>query len=179
MKTIYLIRHAKATGQEFSAVLTKEGHEQARKLVDLFHEDEIDVIYSSPFTRAIDTINPLSEHKGIPIIEDERLGERVLSSESYSDWKDKLKDSFDDWDLEFPGGESNRQGYKRAAEMVEKILRDPHEKIILVSHGNLSTLLLHYFDKKSGFEELFALSNPDVYRIEIGEEETTIERTWS
>ncbi|MCP3738578.1 histidine phosphatase family protein [Rossellomorea sp. BNER] len=179
MKTIYLIRHAKATGQEFSAPLTKEGEEQAKKLIEFFKEVKIDVIYSSPFTRAIDTVKPLSEQKGISIIEDERLGERMLSSESYADWKDKLKDSFDDWDLEFPGGESNRQGYNRAAALVEKVLRDPHERIILVSHGNLSTLLLHYFDKSSGFEELFALSNPDVYRIEISEKGAVIERKWS
>ncbi|WKL00703.1 histidine phosphatase family protein [Paenibacillus amylolyticus] len=53
MKSIYLIRHAKATGQEPHAELTNEGIRQAEKLADILAHHSITYIVSSPWKRAI------------------------------------------------------------------------------------------------------------------------------
>jgi 2,3-bisphosphoglycerate-dependent phosphoglycerate mutase len=177
MKYIYIVRHAKADGQPFHASLTQEGEEQARSLVSFLEKYPVESIYSSPFRRALQTIQPFADHKGIPIHEDDRLGERILSEKDFPDWKDKLRESFEDFSLVFPGGESNEEGMKRAASFIEDIVKSEENHIVVVSHGNLTTLLLRCFDEKYGFNELFALTNPDVYLVKV--DEGRVERVWT
>ncbi|WP_284521660.1 histidine phosphatase family protein [Cytobacillus pseudoceanisediminis] len=111
MKTFYVVRHAKAEGQPFSARLTESGREQALKLIDFFKDKEINRIYSSPFVRAMETIRPLAQSRNLEIVEESRLGERVLSSILFDDWQEKLKQSFSDFELVFEGENPIRQAW--------------------------------------------------------------------
>ncbi|MCM3704620.1 MULTISPECIES: histidine phosphatase family protein [Cytobacillus] len=179
MKTFYIVRHAKAEGQPFSAKLTESGRQQALKLIDFFKGKEIDSIYSSPYVRAIETIRPLAQFRNLEIIEESRLGERVLSSFLFEDWQDKLKQSFFDFDLVFEGGESHSSGMRRASSLLDELIASNENHIALVSHGNLSTLLLRYFDESAGFEHLMKMSNPDVFEIKVNGEDTVWKRIWN
>jgi 2,3-bisphosphoglycerate-dependent phosphoglycerate mutase len=49
---------------------------------------------------------------------------------------------------------------------------------LLVTHGNLMTLLLKHFDDRIGFAEWQRLTNPDVYRISFSAERAEIARIW-
>ncbi|WP_423407320.1 histidine phosphatase family protein [Heyndrickxia sp. MSNUG] len=178
MKTVYLVRHASAEGQPIDAPLTEQGRKQALALVEFFKQKEIDLIFSSPFKRAIDTIKPLSDSKKINIIEDSRLGERVLSTVSFEDWRDKLKQSFDDFDLVFEGGESHTAGMERAKSLLEDILCSNDENILLVSHGNMTTLLMRYFNESFGYDCLMEMTNPDVFELVVSDEKTILKRIW-
>lgn len=178
MKTIYFVRHAKAEGQEVSAVLTEKGVEQAAKLVDFFSTKPIEKIYSSPFKRAIDTIQPLANFKSLKVYIDDRLSERVLSGVPLDDWQEKLKQSFVDFDLELEGGESHAAGMKRAVSILEEVLASNDDHIILVSHGNLTTLLIRYFNESFGFDDLMEMSNPDVFELIVGDEKAMLKRIW-
>ncbi|MFC4777323.1 histidine phosphatase family protein [Paenibacillus sp. GCM10023252] len=113
MKTIYLIRHCKATGQEPEAELTLEGQEQAKKLSEFLLHEQIELVYSSPYVRAINSIKPLCEYSKIPLHIDVRLSERILSSEDLPDWTDKLEQSFIDMNMKLPGGESSAEAALR------------------------------------------------------------------
>ncbi|HYK72476.1 MAG TPA: histidine phosphatase family protein [Pseudoneobacillus sp.] len=178
MKTIYFVRHAKANGQEVSAPLTEKGKEQAEKLVDFFAAKPIGKIYSSPFKRAVETIKPLADSKGLSIFEDDRLSERVLSGIPLEDWQDKLKQSFQDFEMVLEGGESHSSGMKRAVSILEEVLSFKEDHIILVSHGNLTTLLIRYFNENFGFDELMEMSNPDVFELVVSDEQTMLRRIW-
>jgi 2,3-bisphosphoglycerate-dependent phosphoglycerate mutase len=178
LKTIYFVRHAKAGGQEVSAALTDKGVEQAAKLVDFFATKPIEKIYSSPFKRAIDTILPLANFKSLQVYIDDRLSERVLSGVPLDDWQEKLKQSFDDFDLELEGGESHTAGMKRAMSILEEVLASKDDHIILVSHGNLTTLLIRYFNESFGFDDLMEMSNPDVFELIVGNEKAMLKRIW-
>jgi 2,3-bisphosphoglycerate-dependent phosphoglycerate mutase len=178
LKTIYFVRHAKAGGQEISAALTEKGVEQAAKLVDFFAMKPIEKIYSSPFKRATNTIQPLAEFKGLKVELDDRLSERVLSGVPLEDWQEKLKQSFDDFDLVLEGGESHSAGMKRAVSILEEVLASNDNHIILVSHGNLITLLIRYFNDSFGFDDLMEMSNPDVFELVIGDEKAMLKRIW-
>ena len=50
---------------------------------------------------------------------------------------------------------------------------------VLVTHGNLMTLLLKHFDPRIGFTEWQRLTNPDVYRVVIAPEHAEIARVWA
>ncbi|WP_034758137.1 histidine phosphatase family protein [Rossellomorea vietnamensis] len=178
MKEIYIVRHAKAEGQPFHASLTMEGERQARQLASFLENRSIQAIYSSPFKRALDTIAPFADRSSLRVQEDNRLGERVLSDQDLPDWMEKLKMSFEDFSLSLPGGESNQMAMERAGSFVDEVMGKEEEHIVCVSHGNLTTLLLKLFDESYGYNELFALSNPDVYLVRLEGDRASVQRVW-
>jgi 2,3-bisphosphoglycerate-dependent phosphoglycerate mutase len=167
MKTLYLVRHCQAEGQEANAPLTPEGVAQSNGLADLLANADIERIISSPYTRATQTILPLSRRLNLAVELDARLVERVLCSDSLPDWQEHLHASFADLDLRLEGGESSRDAMQRAVAVVTEIQRHGAQTALLVTHGNLMALLLKHFDESIGFAEWRALSNPDVYRVDL------------
>lgn len=174
MKTIYIVRHCKAEGQEPGAKLTYQGKQQAEQLADFFAEKNVDTIISSPYERAYASIKPTAARLGISISLEERLKERVLAEENLEDWLDKLRMTYDDLDLYFEGGESSRTAMKRGLSIVQEAIASPSQSVILVSHGNLISLLLKHFDSRVGFKEWSALSNPDVFQLTFSEGDLTV-----
>lgn len=177
-KIIYLVRHAQATGQAADAPLTAEGREQAEALAEFLSGAGIGRIVSSPFARALQSIEPLSRRLKIEIKSDERLIEAALSVIDYSDWLDKLRETFSDFELSFEGGESSRAATERAIAALNDALVLETEPIVLVTHGRLLALILKRFDSKYGFAEWQHLTAPDVFRLVITENESQVERIW-
>ncbi|RIX48646.1 histidine phosphatase family protein [Paenibacillus nanensis] len=179
MKTIFVVRHCQAEGQEPGAGLTEQGVRQAEALAEFLFDKKIDAIISSPYERAYRTIQPLAGRLGIEAVLDERLAERVLSSRNQPEWRNMLRRTFEDLDLSFEGGESSRTAMGRALDVVKDALESGNHQIVIVSHGNLISLLLKHFDDTIGFDEWEALSNPDVFRLAFSEEKPVIQRIWT
>lgn len=180
VKRIYLVRHCKASGQEKTAKLTDEGLRQSKKMVDFFFGKDVDLIISSPYERAVSTVQPLSKKLGLEIHMDDRLSERVLSPNNLVNWMDKLKDSFIDLDLKLQGGESSQEAMDRGISVINELFQREERNMIVVTHGNLLSLILKYVDESFGFEDWRALSNPDVFELYRCEETGEIrkERLW-
>lgn len=181
MKNLYLVRHCKAEGQAPDAGLTDTGLEQADKLADFFSDKSIDYIISSPYERAFRTIEPFAVRRGLEIKLDSRLTERVLSGKNHSEWRDMLRKTYDDLDLSYEGGESGNEAIGRAVTVIREILDGPYKNAVVVSHGNLLSLLLKSYDSRIGYSEWEAMSNPDVYHLSFAGESATpiIRRTWA
>ncbi|GAA6616131.1 histidine phosphatase family protein [Scytonema sp. NUACC26] len=177
-KVLYLVRHCQASGQQPDAPLTKEGKVQAKLLADFFSRIQIERIVSSPFVRAYQSIAPLAENLGITIDLDARLRERVLSTIMLPDWLEQLRQTFEDFDLCLMGGESSRTAMQRAVAVVDEILLNDAKVTLIVTHGNLMTLLLKYFNEQIGFAEWQSLTNPDIYNVVIGKGHVEVKRIW-
>ncbi|SRR6266498_4476501 len=178
-KTIYIVRHCKAAGQAPYAPLTPEGIAQATQLADRLAVLPIERIISSPFLRATQSIAPLAQRLGLPIATDGRLAERILSTADLPDWLTVLQATFDDLDRCFEGGESSRTAMQRGAAVVSESELHAADVTLLVTHGNLMTLLLKHFDQRIGFVEWQRLTNPDVYRVVLAPERAEIVRVWT
>ena len=180
MKTIYIIRHCKAFGQEPDASLTPEGEEQAERLATCLKDRGIETIVSSPFARAVATIRPLADQLQLHIHIEEQLSERVLSSEDLSNWMELLERTFSDLDMKLTGGESSREAMSRAVSVIRKLQAHPANSIAVVTHGNLMSLLLKYYDDGIGYEDWKQLSNPDVYELILAQDGTvsSIDHVW-
>ncbi|WP_062110219.1 histidine phosphatase family protein [Bacillus niameyensis] len=178
-KNLYIIRHCQAEGQPPQASLTEKGFEQALALTEFFSTIQIDRIISSPFLRAIQTIQPFAQKTNLKIEEDERLAERILSKDPIPNWLEIYKETYQDLDLKFSGGESTREATNRALSLIHEIQKSPEENMILVSHGNLISLLIsNLFDEVNGFKLWENLSNPDVYHLQFNNEEQHFKRIW-
>ncbi|MCM2676840.1 histidine phosphatase family protein [Alkalicoccobacillus plakortidis] len=179
MKSIYLIRHCSASGQEPDAELTDEGQQQAQGLAEFLSQEDIERIISSPFTRAVQSIEPFRVQKELELTLDMRLTERVLSKQPLDDWLEKLESSFSDMNQVIGEGESSHKAQERIVEVINEIKDGPDDRVAVVTHGNLLSLLLNYVDSRFGFREWQSLSNPDVYLITANREEPlSVTRLW-
>jgi 2,3-bisphosphoglycerate-dependent phosphoglycerate mutase len=175
-KTFYIVRHCKATGQAADAHLSPEGEQQAIHLAEQLAPLSIERIISSPYIRAIRTITPLAERLELPIITDERLIERVLSTSELDDWMTALGSTFENFDLSFAGGESSRVATQRIVEVLYSAMLYPVRTTVIVTHGNLMTLLLKHLNPEVDFTIWQQLKNPDVYHIELEGTPTIVHR---
>ncbi|WP_277674005.1 histidine phosphatase family protein [Piscibacillus halophilus] len=176
-KIIYLVRHCQATGQAPDCELTDKGLTQAQHLADFFEDQDIDQIITSPYTRAVHSILPTAERKNLDIYVHEDLKERVLSTEKLDNWLEPLEQSFNDLHMKLPGGESSYEATQRFLPIFEAIKLGQVKTTIIVSHGNLLTLMLKHFDRRYGFQDWKNISNPDVYKITL-DNSSLIQRVW-
>ncbi len=178
---VYLVRHCEATGQrqEADTPLSEKGFQQAEYLAAWFGDREIACIISSPYTRAVQTVEPLAKRHGILIEMDERFRERMLCASPLPDWRERIAASYADLDLCLPGGESCRTAMARGVAALEDVIRYGMFPSVVATHGNLLTLLRKHFDVSVGFEEWQQLTNPDVFCLRYTEEMPLMERIWS
>lgn len=171
---LYLVRHCQATGQEPDAPLTETGQQQAIALADWLGEAQITRIISSPYIRAYQSVAPLAKRLGLTIEVDDRLIERVLSPTPLNGWREKLAETFVDLDLHFAGGESSLIAMRRGVAVVHGIRQQVGGSTAIITHGNLMTLILKAFDEQIGYTEWANLRNPDVYRVQLGDESVQV-----
>jgi len=177
-KKIYIVRHCEAQGQPSESQLTEKGFNQAKYLSEFFSNIKIDRIISSPFLRAIQSVEPISNETNIKIEIDERLSERTLSTKDLPEWLKKLKATFDNLELKFEGGESSKEAMNRIVNVVDEVFKSETENTIIVTHGNLMSLLLKNYDNSFDFDCWKNLSNPDVFLLSYTNNEVNMERLW-
>jgi phosphohistidine phosphatase SixA len=79
--TFYVVRHAKSgsrsqwSGDDRLRPLTKKGQKQAEALVDVFEPFPISAVYSSPYLRCVQTVQPLAKALKLPLKQAPSLGE--------------------------------------------------------------------------------------------------------
>jgi len=166
-KDLFLVRHCESTGQEAAAPLTAVGQAQAVRLADYLETVGVDLLVSSPHTRAQQSIAPLAQRLSLAVEVEPRLAERVLSAAPLAQWREAIRQSFVDLDLAWPGGESSRTAMARGRAAIDALLARPQH-----------VLLLRSFAPQFGFETWECLSNPDVYCIAVLGEHIEVSRTW-
>ena len=177
-KQLYLVRHCESSGPASDAPLTARGLAQAEVLASFFDGLGLESLVSSSYTRAHQSILPLSSRLGLEIRLDPRLVERKLSGEPIENWREAIHSSFDDPDLCFPGGESCRTVMARGRAAIDHILAQPQQVSVIAPHGNMMALILRSFDPSFGFNTWERLSNPDVFSLVLRGSEVAISRVW-
>ncbi|CAN7189779.1 histidine phosphatase family protein [Paenibacillus sp. LjRoot56] len=185
--TIYMVRHAESPyteGNERTRGLTLKGKLNAEDITRILKDEGIDVLISSPYARAILTLEGLAKEleQEIKIVED--LRERHFSGEDdlipTEKFMSEMKRMFDDFDYTYPGGESNRACQQRAVVVLRDILKENKgKKIAIGTHGNVMTLMMNHFDATYGFDFLNQTVKPDIYKMQFNDlvlEEVT--RLW-
>ena len=163
MTTIYLLRHS----QPFRSLLgdynvneveqirneknmlSVEGERLAEQMSKREELQNIDVIYSSHYVRAMCTAKYIATNNNILLNVDERLGERRFGvNNMYELPKDFFENQFRDWDYKLDNGESANEVSERMNNAIADILnKHSNKKIAVVSHGTaISTMLSKWCD---------------------------------
>ena len=163
---IYLIRHAETVDENGirntsedsqmineKEILSVQGEEQSKKLSENIELQNLDVIWSSNYTRAKSTAKYIAHKNNLQYNLDERLRERKLGNiedlSKFMDNKETRDPSREQ--LAFPefktrDGESANDTNKRMNEFISEILKKYNEKrIAVISHGGtIKFYLLSY-----------------------------------
>lgn len=167
---LYLVRHAHAEWSEDEMrPLSDRGRRDAERVAEVIAPAGPAAVYSSPYRRARQTVEPLARRLGLPIEELAELRERALGSFDSSGpgaFEAAVAATWRDFGFAFPGGESNAAAGLRAAEVYRRLTaRPPRAPIVLATHGNLLTLMLRQLDPAIGFDFWSRLTMPDVFRV--------------
>jgi 2,3-bisphosphoglycerate-dependent phosphoglycerate mutase len=170
---VLLVRHAEPVPvgtpeiHDDDRPLTDAGRSAADELAAELDGWEVTAIYSSPYERAVQTVTVLAERRGLPVQLLEDLRERRLSPDPHDEWRLTLERSWGDADFELPGGESGRTAQRRAIAVLD-LLRTRHAdggRIVLGSHGNLISLILHALQPEVDYDFHMAMPMPALYRL--------------
>jgi len=178
-KKIYLIRHGKASmeGSDRERNLDEDGKVQAislcKKIKKEFQDKKIK-IFSSPFARAVQTVENLSQDMNVQIEQIASLEEIKMGKDSQFNKHQIIEKMWEDKDFKTEDGVSQSEHVNNIKVELDKIFNDFYDNeydLILVSHGNSIGIILKYFFKiQFVFEDWKKISMPDMYFLEFDKE---------
>ena len=156
MTTIYLIRHSKPLKvnntfnndnlqiQNEKSSLSIEGEQIAKEKLNKDEFNNLDIIFSSNYVRAIQTAKYLSNQNYLEINIVSDLGERKFGIDSWEQLPDNFeRKQFLDENYKIGNGESQKEVRDRMYSTIIKILEENiNKRIAIVSHATAISYLL-------------------------------------
>ncbi len=181
MNTYYLVRHAHNdyTNDE-DRPLSERGLRDAERLANILSGMPVDMIFSSPYRRARQTIEPLASRLNLPIQPAPELRERRLGDIASEDFFAAVEATWADQSFSHPGGEANTAAKHRGICILRRLdLEYDRRSIVLSTHGNLMALILRHFDPAIDYAFWKSLTMPDIYRLKNSQDGgLEIRRLW-
>jgi broad specificity phosphatase PhoE len=155
---IIFVRHGESTANVGSHVshadtpLNDRGIQQSKTLVSRFEQEKIDIIYSSPYLRTRQTIEPLASQLRMEVTIDDEIYEwykGTWENTPYIDeyFKERLK-ALADYDYKLGGetGESINDIMVRGKNFLDRVLKQhPGKTILVMAHNRFLVSLFESF----------------------------------
>ena len=173
MKSLYFVRHGKASldGDDLNRGLTDEGSIQAEQLAGIIKKliPEPSIIYSSPYKRAILSIEPYANSCNISITTNVDLREKKISNKPIDDIVKVRKTMWEDLNYRHTGGETGVEVQERGMQVINEILSkmEDDSAALVTSHGNFIGLMINTFKPGFRYNEWKNMTMPEIFRIDI------------
>ncbi|MFD5179356.1 histidine phosphatase family protein [Nocardia sp. NPDC058379] len=173
--TLILLRHAAPViptpggPDDYTRPLTAQGHRQARSVIDELAPLAPQAIVSSPYLRAVQTVQPLAQALDLPVRTDHELREWDSGLAPRPDYARHHTVSWMMPRLARAGGESLDQLTLRAAGALIA-LADRHydSTVVIGSHGTfIARALVGFGFTDVDWEFSHAMPMPAIYRLEL------------
>lgn len=179
---LYFVRHAHSTytPDELGRPLSERGFTDARTVTKVLKREAIDYVYSSPYKRAIQTIEGIAKYIDKEIKLEEGFKERILADKPVENFAIAITKVWKDYDFSWNCGESNRIAQKRGVNATFQVLDSNIGKnVVIGTHGNIMVLIMNFFDNKYGFDFWKELEMPDIYKLSFnGKKIIDVQRIW-
>lgn len=163
MTTIYFIRHAEpdyTNHNDRERPLTQKGKEDSKLVTQYLCDKNIDIVLSSPYVRAVDTVKDFAESFGYPILTVEDFRERKVDSIWIEDFYKFSKMQWDDFEYKLSDGESLREVQDRNINALMEALKEYTGKnIVIGSHGTALSTIINYFEPTYSFDDFQRIRN--------------------
>lgn len=165
---IYFVRHAHSTytPDELNRPLSEKGLEDAKIVTKLLSKESITNIISSPYKRAMQTVEGTANHFGLTLSTDEGFKERKLADGSIANFDQVISKYWLNFNFSLLGGETSYCAQNRGVESLRNILKEYcGGNIAIGTHGNIMVLIMNYYDKKYSYDFWENLKMPDIYKL--------------
>ena len=161
MTEIYFVRHAEPNYKnhdDASRELTEKGLRDCALVTAFLKDKNISAVFSSPYKRAVDTVQPFADEMHLPVYTDPDFRERRVDSVWIEDFESFSRQQWADFDYRLTDGETLRTVQTRNYAALNRILKDHAEEAVAVgSHGTALSTLIRYFDPTYGFDDFKAI----------------------
>lgn len=161
MTIIYFVRHATPNfdnHDDKTRELSGQGLEDRKLVTKFLWDKEIEVVLSSPYKRAVDTVKEFADAKGIEIKLVEDFRERKVENEWIEDFNGFCKKQWEDFDFKRSDGECLNEVQKRNIDALNQVLEEYKERnVVIGSHGTALSTIINYFDSSFGYKEFEAI----------------------
>ena len=184
MIRLILVRHAITTCNEggnlsgqIDSTLSEKGKLQVEQLTCYLKDENIDEIYTTPFSRTKDTMEKLAQIKSIEINETDKFNEidfgefdglsfDIIKRDYPEEFEKMIKEGLE---YTYPKGESLIDTFDRVSKELENILKDKDNKTILIcSHGGtIRNILSYLISKDYKYHWNFKIDNASVSVVEV------------
>ncbi len=177
MGIMYFVRHGQTVWNVENKIcgatdspLTEQGHMQAKRTGEIINDAisagrmHIDMILTSPLSRARDTAEEISSQTGIPVHTEVRLTEQ-----NFGRWEGTPRDGGDfaaakqNFCDSFSGGESMLRCAQRVYDLIDEITAIPEKTFLLVAHNGIARIVESYFRDMTNAEfAAFGIKNAQI-----------------
>ncbi|MGG3739085.1 histidine phosphatase family protein [Aeribacillus pallidus] len=179
---MYFVRHAHSTytPDEVGRPLSERGLVDAEKVTELLKKEEIDMVISSPYKRAIQTVEGIAKFLGKEVVIEDGFKERTLAEKPVEDFNQAITKVWEDVHFSWEGGESNILAQERGVKTTFRILEKYEGKnIVIGTHGNIMVLIMNHFDHQYDFHFWKKLDMPDIYKLTFEQKKLIdVQRIW-
>ena len=160
---IYFVRHGETEYNALGIVqgqldipLNEKGIKQAEALAEKLKDFPLDIIYTSPLSRARKTAEIVNKYHNVEIICEQRFTEFHVGQKQGQKTGEWTKEMNEDFMLnpEKYGAESNESFYNRVSEAYKDLPAD--KNILVVAHAGVYRSILRYKENKP-FEAHFTI----------------------
>ena len=164
---IIFVRHCQSLhpySDDRTRPLTEEGLKDREVVVETLKDRRIDVVFSSPYKRSVDTVQPVADLFDLPVRMEERFHERVYGVNSR---EFRIK-RWEDLSLAEENGESLKSVQDRNMEALKEVLVEYRGKTVVIgTHGTALSTILHYYDNSFNAYDFYRIVNWTPYVVEL------------
>ena len=157
MTHIYFVRHAEPNynnHDDLSRELTPKGSQDRKLVTDFLSDKKIDVVISSPYKRAVDTVKDFADNYGFEIEIMDHFRERKITDDWINTFAGFTKKQWENFSFKLPDGESLNEVQKRNISGLELVLKKYCGKnVVIGSHGTALSTIINYYDNSYGYKD--------------------------
>jgi len=178
MTRVYFVRHAEPNFENHNdglRELSSKGLKDRELVTKFLMDKQIDVVLSSPYKRAVDTVSDFAEKIGADILKVEEFKERKIGNEWIEDFNSFSRKQWEDFSYKLSDGESLEEVQNRNIKALNKVLESYKDKNIVVgSHGTALSTIINYYDKTFGYSDFNQIRNLMPWIVELNYEDKTL-----
>ena len=163
MTTVYFVRHAEPNYNNHNdklRELSPKGLEDRRLVTDFLSDKKIDIVLSSPYKRAIDTIKDFADSLKIDVGIIDSFRERKVDSGWIEDFTSFTQKQWNNFSYKLSDGECLQEVQDRNVSALESVLEKYSGKnIVIGSHGPALSTIINYYDPSFGYEDFNEIKN--------------------
>lgn len=172
MTTVFFVRHAESNynnHDDLTRELSAKGLNDRVLVTEFLQSEKINVVLSSPYKRAVDTISHFAQQSGLEIIPLEAFREQRVGG-----WIENFdifcQRQWSDFSYKLAGGESLREVQDRNINALTKVLlKYPEKNIVIGSHGIALSTIINFYDGSFGYVNFMKIKDmmPWVVRLDF------------